>query len=211
MAGRKKRTGATTAPSGRPQPPASAARPRAGVLDRLGRRRGLLVLGVAALVVLGVAFAVASSPPATSGGSREGSAPSGYAAPLQLTSIDGEQIALPAARPGMVMFSTSFCTTCFVSASFMARYRAEAPEPVDAAFVSVDPGDSPDALADRRAALRGRPYPFAIDRTGNLAARYGITALGTVIIYDAEGKIVARVVEPSLQELRAGFREAGVQ
>lgn len=40
----------------------------------------------------------------------------------------------------MVMFSSSYCVTCFVSAKFMARYRAEAPEPVDAAFISVDPG-----------------------------------------------------------------------
>jgi hypothetical protein len=44
-----------------------------------------------------------------------------------------------------------------------------------------------------------------------LAAQYGVTALGTVIVYDATGRIVSRVVEPSLQELRAGFREAGLQ
>jgi hypothetical protein len=163
------------------------------------------------LVVLGVAFAVANSPPATTpAGSSDGAAAPGYAAPLRLTGIDGQQISLPAGRPGMVMFSSSYCTTCFVSASFMARYRAEAPERVDAAFVSVDPGDSPDTLADRRAALNGKPFPFAIDPTGNLAAQHGITALGTVIIYDATGKIVSRVVEPSLQDLRAGFREAGI-
>lgn len=177
----------------------------------LGRRRGLLLLGAAPLVVLGVAFAVANSPPSTTSGESDAEpADPGYAAPLRLTSIDGEQISLPAQRPGMVMFSSSYCTTCFVSASFMARYRDEAPERVDAAFISVDPGDSPEALADRRAALSGRPYPFAIDTTGTLAAQHGITALGTVIIYDATGKIVSRVVEPSLQDLRAGFREAGV-
>jgi hypothetical protein len=75
----------------------------------------------------------------------------------------------------------------------------------------VDPGDSPAALADWRAGLGGKRYPFAIDTTGTLAAEYGITALGTAIVYDATGRIVARVVEPSLQELRAGFRDAGVQ
>jgi cytochrome oxidase Cu insertion factor (SCO1/SenC/PrrC family) len=177
----------------------------------LGRRRGLIALGVAPLVVLGVAFAMTNSPSTTTpADSSDGATAPGYAAPLRLTSIDGKQISLPAGRPGMVMFSSSYCATCFVSASFMARYRAEAPERVDAAFVSVDPGDSPDALADRRAALSAAPYPFAIDPTGNLAAQYGITSLGTVIIYDATGKIVSRVVEPSLQDLRAGFREAGV-
>ena len=81
----------------------------------------------------------------------------------------------------------------------------------DAAFISVDPGDSADALADRRSGLGGTAFPFAIDATGTLAARYGIAALGTVIVYDATGRIVSRVVEPSLQELRAGFREAGVR
>jgi hypothetical protein len=49
---------------------------------------------------------------------------------------------------------------------------------VVAAFISVDPGDSPDALADRRAGLGGARYPFAIDPTGTLAAQYGIAALG---------------------------------
>jgi cytochrome oxidase Cu insertion factor (SCO1/SenC/PrrC family) len=163
---------------------------------------------------LGVAFALASSPPATTsggGGASEAADAAAYAAPLRLTSIDGERISLPAGRPGMVMFSSSYCTTCFVSVNFMTRYRAEAREPVDAAFISVDPGDSPDALADRRAGLGGTAFPFAIDTTGTLAARYGIAALGTVIVYDATGRIVARVVEPSLQELRAGFREAGVR
>jgi cytochrome oxidase Cu insertion factor (SCO1/SenC/PrrC family) len=177
-------------------------------------RRGVVLLGLAPLIVLGVAFAVASSPPpTTSGGGGSGDAADGgaYAAPLRLTSIDGERISLPAGRPGMVMFSSSYCTTCFVSAKFMARYRAEAAEPVDAAFISVDPGDSPDALADRRAGLGATRYPFAIDTAGTLAAQYEITALGTVIVYDATGRIVARVVEPSLADLRAVFQEAGVQ
>jgi AhpC/TSA family len=132
------------------------------------------------------------------------------ATPVQLTSIDGERVSLPSGRPGMVMLSTSTCASCFVSAKFMADYVREAPEPVDAAFISVDPGDSKQALFARREAIGGTPYPFAIDTSGELAAAYRIATLGTAVIYDARGTIVSKVVEPSLEDLRAGFDEAGV-
>jgi hypothetical protein len=93
---------------------------------------------------------------------------------------DGRPVSLPAGRPGMVMFSTSMCVTCFLSAR------------------------------ERRDSIGRRPYPFAIDTSGTMATTYRITALGTVIVYDATGKIVARIVEPGPADLRKAFRRAGV-
>jgi hypothetical protein len=158
------------------------------------------------MVAFGVLASLTSSPvhedPVSSSAS---------AAPVRLTSIDGQAVSLPAGRPGMIMLSTSGCVSCFVSAKSMAKYVAEAPQRVDAAFISVDPGDSPETLAARRRTMGGAPYPFAIDTTGHLLVDYGVTALGTVVIYDAAGTIVAKTIEPSLPELRAGFARAGVQ
>jgi cytochrome oxidase Cu insertion factor (SCO1/SenC/PrrC family) len=176
-------------------------------------RRRLLGVGVAAVAVLAVVLTVVASRGPSSVSPAASSAredTSGSFAPLRLTSLDGKQIALPTGRPGMVMFSTSICVTCFVAARGMAQYRSDAPRRVDAAFVSVDPGDSARALAERRAAIGRASYPFAIDTSGTLAARYRITVLGTVIVYDATGRIVARIVEPGPDDLRAAFNRAGV-
>ncbi len=52
-------------------------------------------------------------------------------------------------------------------------------------------------------------YPFAIDGGGTLAGRYGVTALGTTVVYDAEGRIVARLIEPSKEQLASAFKQAG--
>jgi hypothetical protein len=42
--------------------------------------------------------------------------------------------------------------------------------------------------------MGGAPYPFAIDRTGTLISEYGISTLGTVVIYNRAGKIVSRTM-----------------
>jgi hypothetical protein len=167
------------------------------------------LLGLVALAFAGLVIAVVSSPFPTS---TQGADANGgeLAAPVRLMSIDGRWVSLPSGRAGMVMLSTSACVSCFVSAKFMADYVREAPEPVDAAFISVDPGDSRQALVARRDAMGGSPYPFAIDASGDLAAAYRIASLGTVVVYDAHGRIVSKVVEPSLEDLRDGFHEAGV-
>jgi hypothetical protein len=71
------------------------------------RRRRLVGWGIAAVVVLAVVLSiVASQRPSdavpASDATTEDTA--GSFAPLHLTSLDGKQIALPAGRPGMVMF-----------------------------------------------------------------------------------------------------------
>lgn len=177
------------------------------------RGRLLVGLGIAAVVVLAVVLTmVASRRPtnAVPASSRMTEDTAEAFAPLHLTSLDGEQIALPARRPGMVMFSTSMCVTCFVSARDMSEYRSHAHPRVDAAFISVDPEDSAQTLAERRDSVGRGSFPFAIDASGTLAARYQITVLGTVIVYDATGKIVARIVEPGPDDLREAFDRAGV-
>jgi hypothetical protein len=121
--------------------------------------------------------------------------------------VNGHRLRLPApGRPRMVMFSSSICTSCFVSASFMGDYKHTHPG-VDAAFVSVD--DSPHALNDRRAALGDRAFPFAIDPSGELFASYRVTSLGTVVFYDRAGNIRRAVIEPSLVDIENACRKTG--
>lgn len=160
----------------------------------------VVLVGVAVvLVVVAMQRPTASGPTGGSGPRVE---------PMRLTSIDGERISLPAGRPGMVMFSTSGCTSCIPSAQDMADVVASARQPVDGLYLSMDPGDNAGALGDRRESIGDPPYPFAIDTSGAMAAQYEVTALGTVLVYDTTGKIVARFVDPGADELRTAVRRA---
>jgi cytochrome oxidase Cu insertion factor (SCO1/SenC/PrrC family) len=179
---------------------------------RLKRRR-LIAASIVAIAAMAVMLAIIGPRRATNAApTRAAGRPTddSYAAPVQLKSIDGKQISLPAGRPGMVMLSSSLCTTCFLTVRDMGTLEARLAGRVDAAFISVDPGDSPATLADRRASIGDPPIPFAIDTTGTLAGQYHITTLGTVVVYDAAGKIVQRSIEPTLADLQAALRGVGV-
>ena len=192
-----------------PQPRAQARAPGGGLLTR----RRIIVVGIVAAAALALVLAAISTNRSTSAGPSGVAATQStdtYAAPVRLTSIDGKQVSLPAGRPGMVMLSSSLCTTCFLTVRDMGKLKARSGERVDAAFISVDPGDSAATLGDRRDSIGDPPIPFAIDTSGTLASQYRITTLGTVVVYDAGGNIVQRSIEPTLSDLQAAFRRIGV-
>jgi cytochrome oxidase Cu insertion factor (SCO1/SenC/PrrC family) len=175
--------------------------------------RRLLLGGVVAIAGLGLVLAAISArhdTNATRVGARAADPAGSSAPPVRLTSIDGRRVSLPEGRPGMVMLSSSLCTTCFLTVRDMGTLKSRLGRRVDAAFISVDPDDSAATLADRRRAVGDPPIPFAIDTSGTLAAQYRIATLGTVVIYDATGKIVQRSIEPNLSDLQAAFRRIGV-
>lgn len=178
---------------------------------RAWRRRWLVVAAGVALVFVALTVVALLSTGRSAGAPA---APSGsYAAdavsPIRLTSLEGARIALPAGKPGALFFSVSSCLSCVPSARALGEVKQRLGSRVDAVFISMDPADPPQALAARRASIGGPGYPFAIDASGTLASRYRITALGTVVIYDAHGRIVERLVEPTRDELAAAFRAAG--
>jgi hypothetical protein len=202
----------------RPARRATARRPPQRPRERrpivqLPTRTRLIVIGIIAMAAFALVLAAINTRHTTSAGPGGASAPTtsaSYAAPVRLITIDGTRVSLPAERPGMVMLSSSLCTTCFLTVRDMGTLKSRLGRRVDAAFISVDPGDSPATLADRRDAIGDPPIPFAIDTSGTLAAQYHITTLGTVVVYDASGKIVQRSVEPTYGDLQAAFRRVGV-
>lgn len=130
-------------------------------------------------------------------------------APLTLTSIEGERIRLPASRPGALFFTVSSCVSCIPSARALGELKARFGDRADVAWVGIDPGDPPEAVRARRKSLGDPDYPFAVDRGGTLAGRYAVTALGTTVVYAADGRIVARLVEPTGEQLASAFERAG--
>lgn len=164
----------------------------------------LLVLAVAGVSLLGKSGASTSNETGQAGTAGQ------VIAPVELTSLDGGRLALPDGRPGALFFSASSCVSCIPAAKALGELKRGLGDRVDAVFISIDPGDPPAALAERRESVGSPPYPFAIDTTGLLAGQYGITALGTVLIYDAEGTIADRLIEPDLGQLKGAFASAGV-
>ncbi len=165
----------------------------------------VVIVAVLAAVSLGglTSGGDAVSPSSTSGGER--------VAPIKLTTLEGEAIELPAGRPGAAFFTVSSCLSCISSARALGELKAEYGSRADAIWIGIDPNDPPAAVRERRRSLGDPSYPFAIDRSGTLAGQYGVQALGTTIVYDARGKLVTRLIEPTEQQLRAAFQRAGVQ
>lgn len=129
---------------------------------------------------------------------------------VRLTTVEGRVVRLPAGRPGALFFSVSSCLSCLPSAEALGEVKRKFGGRVDVAWVSIDPSDPPAILRQRRRAIGDSPYPFTIDKSGTLAKRFGITALGTTLVYDAQGRVSARLSEPGRDQIEAAFRKVGV-
>jgi hypothetical protein len=97
-----------------------------------------------------------------------------------------------------------------------------------AVAVTIDPARLPEAMGAWRMVAAAALLPLAVllPVAIGLGALFGdapddglialglasnrITVLGTVIVYDATGKIVARIVEPGPDDLRDAFGRTGV-
>lgn len=188
----------------RQQIDASRSRRRVGTVVSIA-----LAVAFAALVIAATHNAGSTSTASSTPGTRAAASSSQVGA-LTLTSLDGQPVRLPAGRPGALFFSVSSCTSCLVSAQTLGTLKTRFGSGVDAVFISIDPRDPPAALRARRQSIGNPAYPFAIDHTATLYRQYDVTALGTTIIYNARGQILARLIEPGLTQLTSGFRAAGL-
>jgi hypothetical protein len=183
---------------------------RAGSRSNPRRIVGIAIAAIAAVALIVAATRAQHAPKPAPVSATAAEDADSYAAPVRLTAIDGERVSLPAGRPGMLMLSSSLCTTCFLTVRDMGKLKSQLGRRVDAAFISVDPGDSVATLRDRRDAIGDPPIPSAIDTSGTLASQYEIRTLGTVVVFDARGRIVSRSIEPTLSDLWGALRRVGV-
>lgn len=101
------------------------------------------------------------------------------------------RIKLSALRGNVVVldFWASWCRPCAIQASILRDVVPRHPD--DVVFVGVNTADTPDRARDaaERAAL---PY-VAVSDSGEVADAYGASSLPTLVIIDAQGRVVSAV------------------
>lgn len=193
--------------------PRHAARRHRGACRALLLRARLAALMLASAGGAALASLLAFGALHSSAGGGSGPGDVGrQAIPVTLKSAGGAVISLPRqGRPGVLLFAASACASCIRAASALNVVEARLGGHLDALMVDLDARDGAAALSAWQSAV-GRPdYPLAIDTTGRLAAAYAVEGLGTTIVYNARGRIVARAANPGVGEIEHDLRKAGVR
>ena len=96
----------------------------------------------------------------------------------------------PDANATVLFFMATWCSSCKASApTLAAAHDAHAGQGVRFLSASVDPSESPaDLEAWKRE--RAQPWPHGVDRDGALARAFGITTQSSVVVLDAQGRVV---------------------
>ena len=171
----------------RPPAPVSSNGPRPGPsLKKIG-----LYGGIGVLVVLVAAVAVLRG--GGSGGAAV-AAGTGDAAPAieGKDPVTGQEVSLTdyEGKPVVVNIWASWCPGCNDEAEDLRKLAADHPE---AQVIGIDIQDTEDGARDfyRR---WGWKHPSVFDKSGNLAARYGLQGLPTTVFLDSEHRVVGRIV-----------------
>lgn len=133
--------------------------------------------------------------------------------PATVTSIDGQQISLPAAgKPTAVFFFSVGCGECVGGVRSLGAAAASADEKgTDAGFLAVDmdPRESKETIEGFMAYVDAKQVPAAIDEGATLSQRFDVAALSTLIVVDADGKVTFRATDPDADTITAELEKAG--
>ena len=133
--------------------------------------------------------------------------------PARVTSIDGQQIRVPATgEPTAVFFFSVGCGACVggvqslgQAASAAAKARAKA----NVLAVDMDPGESKKTIEGFMAETNAEHVPFAIDTGAALSRRFKVAELSTLIVVDSKGHVTFRATSPNAKKIAAELVKAG--
>ena len=169
-------------------------------------RRHHAALSIAAVLAAG-------SLTLTACGNSADPATAGSGSPATVTSVDGQQISLPAnGKPTAVFFFSVGCGECVngVRSLGEAATTAENAGTV-ASFLAVDmdPGESKALIGDFMESVDAEHVPAAIDDGAALSRRFEVAALSTLIVVDADGTVTFRATAPDAATITAELAKAG--
>lgn len=170
----------------------------------LTRRRALLLASALAAGSLALTACgnTDNGPTAVDGGS-----------PAKVTSIDGQQISLPATgEPTAVFFFSVGCGDCVGGVRSLGQAATAADQAgTEASFLAVDmdPGESKETIEGFMTYVDAEHVPAAIDEGARLSLRFEVAAVSTLIVIDADGTVTFRGIEPSAETITAELEKAG--
>lgn len=155
----------------------------------------LLVVGLGAGLAISTARQTTPAGGASSMGGMDMGASNADMIGIRLRDIDGRELTLPGGTPGAVMLmARRGCPGCVPAARDLARAAADVSPSPSLTFVGTDPVET---RADFRAfdrAAGGLDARYALDdRSASVAQQLGAPGVGTVVVYDGRGTVVARV------------------
>lgn len=123
---------------------------------------------------------------------------------FSLKDADGGDVSLSAfaGKPVVMMFGAAVgCESCRAfSKDVLAPLAREEGGNLGLLMISIQPTDTADDLRALRAEV-GATWPLALD-TDRVAQRYAVHRLTTVVVLDADHKVVLQKVEPREAEVR---------
>jgi hypothetical protein len=159
-------------------------------------RRSLMIAGVAAVLLLGIAVAALTNDraqPARNGG------------PVSVTTVDGQALTVPNGRPAVLTFVTATCGDCVSDVQTLGAVRAQAGDRATYLTVGTDPMASASDLTGLLSAAGHPDLPAAKDADGSLARAYHVNALGTVVVLAADGSVAYQDIKPGADAVRAAL------
>ena len=154
-----------------------------------------IVLGIITVVRGTSATSTTSSVTNNATGASHATASPPTAPDFTLTALSGTSFHLASQRGHVVVlyFMSTTCTECVRGSYFVQSAMQEANTPsAQALAIDMNPGDTAkDVIAFEQSASipRHAPLAWAFDLNQHVASRYGVLALGTVFVVDAQGHI----------------------
>lgn len=174
-----------------------------------GQRRFALVV---AFSLLSLTAACGDPSPASTTATPQQSAAAapdnGGAPALTANRATGGTVAVPDGKPAVVYFFAPSCYSCIAGTKAVAAAQSQAPEAADYVAVNLDPGQKTEDVAAFLNAADGAALLRTTDTEGALATRFGVRALGTLLVLDANGAPAYTGVDPPSGEITTAVKRA---
>ncbi len=162
---------------------------------------------------LALVAAVATAAVSLSGcGTNEPTTKAGGASTADTVSLlDGTTLAVPAKEPAALFFFSVGCGECVGGAKSLDEAAREFDGKATFLAVDMDPSESEATIEQFLDYIKAPELATTVDTNAQLARRYQVAALSTLIVVDPAGEVTYRATDPSSRQIQDALIEAGAE